>query len=260
VQRFISTMARKKNKSASAAESSPPKNEEIVSDDDEEEEDEEEMVYLQVDTGDIIKLKQILDETVAGAFLEENGLKAEDSGGRSKNIGLSEDQTWNNIKLVIMTVACAFAMVAQFAPLPFPESRPVLGGCCAIYFALSGVLQLITTFLDIDCILITKVIKKDQITEASRKKNPHLLTHGLRIRTSLPRFSEYYTVIIEFQGLEDSPFVSKEWSVGQFFDVEGMFDEYGLEDEVEQLYRRFTAGKFDTPAKSKSGVQKKKIA
>merc|ERR1711957_461283 len=94
----------------------------------------------------------------------------------------------------------------------------------------------------------TKVMKKSQSTDGyNMKKNPQMLTWGLRIRTSLPRFSEFYTVRIEFQGLEDSPFVTKTSSVGKFFDVEGMFDEYGLENEVEQLYRRFASGRFDPP-------------
>ena len=136
-------------------------------------------------------------------------------------------------------------MVAQFAPLPFPDSRPVLGSCCAAYFILSGVLQLVTTFVDRDCILITKVMKKSQTSGASMEKNPNLTKYGLRIRTSLPRFSEFYTVQIEYQDLENSPFVVQTWSVGKFFDAEGMFDEYGLEDEVEQLFRRFEAGKFE---------------
>jgi len=243
-------MAKKRNKSDSSSGTEPAesKKEEVSAD---EEEEDEEMVYLQVDTGDIIKLKQILDETVASAFLEDYVLEGSGNNMGRSTICLSEDHTWNNIKLAVMTVACAFAMVAQFAPLPFPESRPVLGACCAAYFVLSGALQLITTFLDQDCILITKVMKKDQSTDAIVKKNPLMLTHGLRIRTSLPRFSEFYTVRIEFQGMEDGPFVKKTSSVGKFFDVEGMFDEYGLEHEVEQLYRRFASGKFD-PAETQT--------
>lgn len=251
-------MAKKKNNSA-------PEPEEVEEEEEELEEEEEEMVYLQVDTGDIIKLKQILDETVASTFIEESVLEGLDSDSRGKNIGLREDHTWNNVKLSIMTVACAFAMVAQFAPLPFPESRIVLGGCCAAYFVLSGVLQLITTFWDKDCILITDVVAKEGgdvgsasfVTEGILKKNPDLRKYGLRIRTNLPRFSEFYSVIIEFEGYEKenqgkkSPFVEKTWSVGKFFDVEGMFDEYGMEDEVEQLYTRFINGKFDAPDDAK---------
>ena len=207
------------------------------------------MVLLQVDTGDIIKLKQILDETVANTFLEENTLEGLDP--RSKNVGLREDHKLNNIKLILMTVACIFAMIAQFSPLPFPESRPVLGCCCALYFMLSGVLQLITTFLDKDCILITKVLDNFMTTKENLKKNPNLTKYGLRVRTIFPKFSEYYTVRIEFQDMENSPFAKQTWSVGNFFDKEGMFDEYGLQYEVESLYRRFESGKFDTDDKIK---------
>lgn len=230
--------------------------EEEEEEEEEDEEEEEEMVYLQVDTGDIVKLKQILDETVANTFLEDTILDELEGDRKVKSLGYQEDHKLNNLKLILMTVACAFAMVAQFAPLPFPESRFVLGGCCAAYFILSGVLQLIAIFLDEDCILITKV--KEQRTSVL-SKNPALLNYGLRIRTSMPRFSEFYTVIIEFQGLEDSPSLSKTWSVGKFFDVEGMFDEYGLEDEIEQLYRRFEAGKFDSKkSNTKKSAKKQK--
>lgn len=176
---------------------------------------EEEVVLLQVDTGDIMKLKQILDETVANTFLQEDTLEGHDP--RAKNIGLLEDHKLNNVKLILMTVACIFAMIAQFSPLPFPESRPVLGFCCAIYFTLSGVLQLITTFLDKDCILITKSLQEGCVAKDNLKKNPNLTKYGLRIRTIFPKFSEFYTVRIEFQDMENSPFSNQTWSVGQFF-------------------------------------------
>ncbi len=215
-------------------------------------EEEEEVVLLQVDTGDIIKLKQILDETVANTFLEENELEGHDS--RAKNVGLKEDHKLSNIKLILMTVACTFAMVAQFSPVPFPECRPILGVCCTVYFALSGVLQLITTFLDKDCILITKAFEEN--SGALVKNNPNLAKYGLRVRTIFPRFSEFYTVRIEFEGLENSPFVSKTWSVGQFFDKEGMFDEYGLQYAVEALYRKFEGAKFDKEG-AKDGKKEK---
>ena len=263
-------MARKK-KSSSAVEAPivevVPANDVTTGEEEgDEEEEEEEMVYLQVDTGDIVKLKQILDETVASAllddhlYLQDGTMEVADGkivNGMGRN--LVEDHKMNNIKLILMTVACAFAVVAQFAPLPFPESRMVLGACCAAYFTLSGILQLIITFYDGDCILITKVMTKDQTTEKILKTNPKLIEYGLRIRTSMPRFSEYYTVCIEFEGLEDSPCVSETWSVGKFFDVEGMFDEYGVVEEIDKLMTRFESGKFDTKDEKKDKEGSKKV-
>eukprot|EP00980_Cylindrotheca_fusiformis_P000360 scaffold91_cov127-Cylindrotheca_fusiformis.AAC.20 len=73
--------------------------------------EEDELELLQVDLGDMVKLKQILDEAVAATLLEK----------------LEEDYRLDNAKLTIMIVACLFAVVAQFAPVPFPDSRPLLG-------------------------------------------------------------------------------------------------------------------------------------
>merc|ERR1712232_331624 len=113
--------------------------------------EEDEMELLQVDLGDMVKLKQVLDEAVASVLLEK----------------LDEDYRWDNFKLSIMALACIFAMVAQFAPIPFPESRPILGVCGCAYFFLSGVLQLIATFIDKDSILLTKPLSPD--TESGEK-------------------------------------------------------------------------------------------
>jgi hypothetical protein len=50
-------------------------------------------------------------------------------------------------------------MVAQFYPMPFPDSRPLLGVCCAAYFTASSVLQLIVTYLEKDCIMTTAPVQ-----------------------------------------------------------------------------------------------------
>jgi signal peptidase complex subunit 2 len=220
-------MGKKKSQQKEQAE---PKVEAVQVDENEEEDEdyeEDELELLQVDLGDMVKLKQILDEAVAASILEK----------------LEEDYRLDNCKLAIMIVACLFAVVAQFAPLPFPESRPILGVCCCCYFILSGVLQLITTFIDKDSILLTKPLRSC--------KNKDLQTQGVRVRSQFPRFSEFYSVILEYQGREDSPLVEQQWSVGQFFDKEGMFDEIGLQNEVEALYLRLEQGKYDKSASQK---------
>jgi signal peptidase complex subunit 2 len=186
----------------------------------------EELELLQVDLGDMVKMKQVLDEAVAAAVLEQ----------------VDEDYHWDNLKLGIMALACGFAMVAQFAPIPFPESRVVLGMCGCMYFVLSGVLQFITTFIDKDAILLTK--------PNPESSNPHLKKHGIRVRSNLPRFSEWYSVILEFsmpadQIAKDPPRVEQAWSVGQFFDKEGYFDEVGLTNEIDKLFERLESKQYD---------------
>jgi signal peptidase complex subunit 2 len=202
-------------------------------DDDDDKVEEDEVELLQVDVGDMIKLKQILDETVAAAVLEH----------------VDEDYRLDNFKLGIMTAACAFACGAQFAPVPFPDSRPILGVCCCVYFLFSGLLQFITTFVDKDCILLTK----KKVTS----ENANLQTYGLRVRSTLPRFSEFYTVILEFQKMPGTPRVEQKWSVGQFFDVEGMFDEAGLMIEISSLVKRLEAEKYESSAPVLANKKKK---
>lgn len=236
------------------------------------EDDEEEIELLKVETGDVVKVKQVLDESVAGTFLDVCFIR--------------ENHFMDNLKLSVMTIACAFASVAQFAPFNFPDSRIVLGSCCILYFVFSGVLQIITTFFDKDAIMITKPVKKEEMQqdfEAKKKRlleeqqheakksggdlrgknkddaivvdpppsisNSDMYKYGLRIRTALPRYSQYYTVVIQFQNREDSPFVQQTWSVGQFFDKEGTFDEMGVMEEIEILFKRFAAGKYDKESK-----------
>jgi signal peptidase complex subunit 2 len=191
--------------------------------------EEDELELLQVDLGDMVKLKQILDEAVAAALLDKY---------------LEEDYRLDNFKLAIMIAACLFAVVAQFAPLPFPDSRLILGTCCCCYFILSGVLQLITTFIDQDAILLTKPLP------ANKTSNKDLQKSGVKVRSQFPRFSEFYTVILEYQGVENPPSVEQKWSVGQFFDKEGMFDEIGLQQEVEALFSRLDSGKYDNKGAS----------
>ena len=72
------------------------------------------------------------------------------------DLGFDEHFYWDNIKLGLMVVACAFAMVAQFYPMPFPESRPLLGVCCVSYFLASTIIQLIVSYVEQDAILTTQ--------------------------------------------------------------------------------------------------------
>ena len=181
----------------------------------------------QVDTGDIIKVKQVLDESVIASLIDA--------------CKLEENHYWSNIKLILMAAACVFASIAQFAPIPFPESRMLLGVCGTIYFIISGILQLILVFVDNDAIGIMKPQKEGE--------------KGLRIRTLFPRYTEFYTLIIEYEDKKEKendksnteylPFVKETWSVGKFFDVDGYFDAAGFEAAVAGVYERFKNKQFD---------------
>jgi signal peptidase complex subunit 2 len=197
---------------------------------------------LQIELGDMVKLKQVLDEAVAQAIVEP------------AHHMIQEDTKWDNFKLLLMTLACVFAMIGQFAPIPFPESRPILGVCCCLYFLLSGILQFITTYIDCDSILATLPPKSKTGKPCS---NADLAQSGVCVRSQLPRFSEWYTVSLE---VRDKPKLKVEqtWSVGRFFDKDGYFDEIGLNQEIDKLYQRLVDGKYSKPATTTASVATKK--
>lgn len=162
-----------------------------------------------------------------------------------------------------MLASCIFASIAQFAPLPFPESRPILGICGALYFVLSGVLQLVTTYIDKDAIFLTMPLEASgeegsgmkSTSSSSSHKNDLLTQFGVRVRTNFPRFSEFYTVILEIVVLDEQtkrevppdklPTASQTYSVGNFFDKEGYFYEIGIMEEVKTLFGRLEKGQYD---------------
>ena len=124
-----------------------------------------------IETGDSVKVKQVLDDATTETYVNEGVFEP--------------NYVWENIKLVLMFLSCVFAMVAQFYPIPFPSSRPLLGVCCAMYFVLSSVLQFMITYIDKDIILVSKPEKSTGKT--------------ILVRTNFPRFQEYFTLVVQYQ-------------------------------------------------------------
>ncbi len=94
-----------------------------------------------IETGDILKVKQVLDDATIEALAKA---------------GYEVNYSWDNFKILLMFLACGFALLGQFYPMPFPSSRLLLGGCVAAYATISGVLQYIVIFVDRDTIALTK--------------------------------------------------------------------------------------------------------
>mmetsp|Transcript_28995 Transcript_28995/g.84650 ORF Transcript_28995/g.84650 Transcript_28995/m.84650 type:complete len:210 (-) Transcript_28995:12-641(-) len=174
---------------------------------------------IQVETGDFVKVKQTLDESVVKAILD---------------MGYQENHYWDNVKLALMVVACIFAMIAQFYPMPFPDSRPLLGVCCASYFVASSILQLIVSYIEQDCIMITQ--PRPPTTSAA---------HGLRIRTNFPRFQYEYQIIVEENTKGDGINVTWTHMVNDFFSEDGYFDDEKFESEVQKVVGHFESKKRD---------------
>jgi len=177
----------------------------------------EEKEQFTIETGDSVKVKQVLDDATIKAITE---------GGYEANY------SWDNMKLLLMALACVFAMVAQFFPIPFPASRPLLAVCCAAYFIISSVLQYIITFVDKDTILFVKPTKV-RFHQSSVQVRYGLCidrflqecAHDMEIRTSFPRFQEYFTLIVQFKGKPNDKKTTAKMYVGRYFTEKGAFDE-----------------------------------
>jgi hypothetical protein len=97
--------------------------------------------HPKVALGDTNNMKRLLDEAIIRAVLKSTNLK--------------EDMTYSNFKLGVMIISCAFASLAQFYPMSFPDSRLLLAVCVVVYFGLSGVLQYLTWYGDKDSCMYT---------------------------------------------------------------------------------------------------------
>lgn len=149
-----------------------------------------------IETGDSIKVKQVLDDAVMAAIVADD---------------FEANYGWDNFKLFLMFLSCVFAMVAQFYPQPFPDSRLLLAICCAMYFIISTALQCIVVFVD-----------KDIIMYINPKKG--VLDHEMVVRTNFPRFQEFFYIAL--QGRDpNSPCTTAKMYVGKYFTSKGEFDE-----------------------------------
>lgn len=95
-------------------------------------------------TGDSLALKKVLDDTVGRLLFDEE-------------YGFKESMAWNNRRLALMTFAALVGCVAQFAPIPLPKGRILLGALVVLFFILHTALQLLAWLVEKDYILVTKV-------------------------------------------------------------------------------------------------------
>merc|ERR1712127_531598 len=101
------------------------------------------------------------------------------------------------------------------------------------YFVASSILQLIVTYVEKDCIMITE--PKVDIEAASL---------GLRIRSNFPRFQYEYELIVQ-KNLPESPASTSIFLVYKYFTEDGWFDEDSFAADVAKAVRKFEAEKYD---------------
>lgn len=162
---------------------------------------------ITVDKWDGGQVKNVLDETAKQVILQ--------------HFKYDESNLLVDIRLLLCALpvgAAFFALIYDFLH-PFPESASVLRICVYAYIVLIIILTLYSTFIESNTILI------------AYKKGKNKLK--IKLLSKMKRFDDQYTLILESQKSKNS------WtkSVGNYFDVNGVFVQDRFEQDVVKLHK-----------------------
>ncbi len=219
----------------------------------------EEVTLRNIETGDTMKVKQVLDESIVLAM---------------EDLRYTVNYNTENIKLILMALACVMALGAQFHPGKFPENRFIIGAFVCSYFALSGILQLIESFVEGDRLLRTarstiyekssvenedgkdKNSKdkdsKDSTSKVEAKEKLDLVKRSaIDIHTIFEKYSEWYKILLIGAGVSPNDesvkqIVRGDFYVGKYFTAMGDFDEKRFHTDVKAHFTRFESEKYGT--------------
>jgi signal peptidase complex subunit 2 len=183
---------------------------------------ERELTQKQTALGDTATIKRLMDDAVIEILLDKEGA------------AFTEDTSMSNLKLLLGFSAVGASLLSHVYPGGFPRNWWCLLSCCTFYFVMSGILQLLLSFVELESIL---QLNGKTRADGSRQQ-------GINVSSSLPRFQEIYT--LGFTPLKGGAFSlasspkfrpdlpggntdklchQKAWSVEEFFDEEGTFAE-----------------------------------
>jgi signal peptidase complex subunit 2 len=130
-------------------------------------------------------------------------------------------------------LTCATALLAQFYPVPFPRNYWLLVACVLSYFTLNTLLQAFCYYVERDTILLTK-----------GKEGAPRTGRGLKLSSSLPRYSDQYTLSLQARGASaDSKPHELSKSVAAWIYEDGELDQSGFGAEVLRLLSQCEAGR-----------------
>lgn len=128
--------------------------------------------------------------------------------------GFEEDNSASNKKLAVGAVACAAVAVSHFAPVPFPESIPLLWACIAVYSVCALYLQYAYFYVEGDALLRT--------VERQKGLQERQFFPAVVFRADMGRFDPEYKLtarLADGRGTEEE----LKLSATDFFDTKGAF-------------------------------------
>jgi hypothetical protein len=183
-----------------------------------------------MDLGDQWGMKRMLDEK-AMQVLEDLGYP-------------TDWRVWN-LKMVLGTISCICAGIAQLWPGEYPETKVVLMVCCGIYYACAVWLQYIASFVECGWFVFTNAKPS-----ASWSKET-----GIALTSYMERYDYEYTLCVEVRpgsGVENpKEEVKLVKGLNEYFDSDGYLAHEIFERDIERLVKRFE----DTMAKETGAAE-----
>ena len=144
------------------------------------------------------------------------------------------------MKILFGLLAVGLACVAQFYPVPYPESKVVLALCVAGYCVLNGILQLLTTFVENGVVLFAKPTNPTPSAGAGV-----VARSGVAVKLTTRRFSEACDVSVmraDARRMDHPDTVTQRFLVSEFIYEDGVVAEAKFRHAVEELVERFEKG------------------
>lgn len=164
----------------------------------------------QINLGDSTNVKHTLDEAASEAILDR---------------GYDEDTFVSNVKIALGILSITLALVAQFWPGKFHTSWWLVFWCVVAYMAITAILAMFCTMKEGNAFLFTK---------------PSVGEPGLKVSSTLPRFSEMYTLKIESAGKgSDRDPVEMSKSITNYFHSDGYLSAAVFQADVVKLLHSF---------------------
>jgi hypothetical protein len=162
-----------------------------------------------------------------------------------------------NTKIVVGIVSIAVGALSHLAPIPFPESVPLIIACIAIYYACCGVLLYISRIVEADSFLeVTFIPQSSRDSSASGAAEGKAKVSAaqsraaegktVRFTASVDRFDPHYKIRAQIVKPSKVPLlastalgkpIEKTFFFGDFFSERGLVYPPALKAEVSKILK-----------------------
>ncbi|OQR95842.1 signal peptidase complex subunit 2 [Thraustotheca clavata] len=170
-----------------------------------------------IDTGDQSAVKNVFDDNVIEYLKEE------------AKFGFN--YKYENMKMLAMVIAIAFAIGTVWHETPFPEDWLIIVVCAGAFFVMNSLLTGYIMFIERDIIARVYLVKEN-------------LSDQVFVRARIPQYKDHYNLTLQ-SCAKDTKKVSTELYIGTYFDEEGYFDQPSFKKDVAKLVAQYKKQKTE---------------